>query len=418
MVDIVRCQGGCAFSPELQGSTTGQTPFFKVSDMNLRDNQWVMRSANNYVNDGDRKHINGAEKPAGSVIFPKVGATIFTNKKRLLIQPAFVDNNVMAVWSTDVKRCIPAFLYLHFLTVSLSELSNPGPLPSINNSKIYEQSINLPPVSEQKKMAAVIWHAQRAIEVEDKLIARSRELKQSAMHQLFTRGLRGEPQKETEFGPIPASWQPAMLVELFAIKHGYAFDGQFFADTGEYVLLTPGHFYEHGGFRDRKEKTKYYTSRFPEDLLLKRDDLLVAMTEQKGGLLGSSALIPESDKYLHNQRLGLIVDLDTSRLDKRFLYHFFNTEPVRGEIARTASGSKVRHTSPSRILDLRISLPTLEEQRDCAVILDAIDRKIAVHERKRATLQELFKTLLHQLMTGQIRVDSLDIDVSEVEVIS
>ena len=83
MVDIVRCQGGCAFSPKLQGGTTGQIPFFKVSDMNLPDNRWVMQFANNYVDDGDRKHINGAEKPAGSIIFPKVGATIFTNQNQI-----------------------------------------------------------------------------------------------------------------------------------------------------------------------------------------------------------------------------------------------------------------------------------------------------------------------------------------------
>ena len=173
--DIAKCQGGCAFSPALQGRKSGDIAFFKVSDMNLPENQWVMRRSNNYVNDSDREHIIGAEKPSGSVIFPKVGATIFTNKKRMLFQPAFVDNNVMAVWPNDTKRCLPAFLYLHFLTVTLAELSNPGPLPSINNSKVYEQKINLPPVLEQARMAAVIWKVQRAIDVEERLIANACE---------------------------------------------------------------------------------------------------------------------------------------------------------------------------------------------------------------------------------------------------
>ena len=62
-----------------------------------------------------------------------------------------------------------------------------------------------------------------------------------------------------------------------------------------------------------------------------------------------------------------------------------------------------------------IALPKPEEQQQIAWILDTIDRKISVHERKRATLQDLFKTLLHQLMTGQIRVHTLDIDVSEIQ---
>src|SRR6185295_12898663 len=140
LADVTKCQGGCAFSPSLQGQKRGDIAFFKVSDMNLPENQWGMRTSNNYVTFDDREKINGDVKPAGSVIFPKVGATIFTNKKRFLTKPAFVDNNVMAVWPTD-NRCLPVYLYLHFLTLTLSDLSNPGPLPSINNSKIYEQFI-------------------------------------------------------------------------------------------------------------------------------------------------------------------------------------------------------------------------------------------------------------------------------------
>jgi type I restriction enzyme S subunit len=54
-------------------------------------------------------------------------------------------------------------------------------------------------------------------------------------------------------------------------------------------------------------------------------------------------------------------------------------------------------------------LPSLDEQREIVAIIDAIDRKIDLHKRKKAVLEELFKTLLHKLMTGEIRVADLDL---------
>ena len=77
---------------------------------------------------------------------------------------------------------------------------------------------------------------------------------------------------------------------------------------GDYALLTPGNYFESGGYRDRGEKQKYFTGSIPSDYILSEGDLLVAMTEQAAGLLGSPLLVPEPDRFLHNQRLGLVVD--------------------------------------------------------------------------------------------------------------
>ena len=173
--------------------------------------------------------------------------------------------------------------------------------------------------------------------------------------------------------------------------------------------MTPGHFFEEGGFRDQKDKTKYYVGEIPHGYLLAKGDLLVAMTEQKAGLLGSAIIIPENEKYLHNQRLGLIRNLDNQRLDMLFLFYFFNTAAVRKQIFLTSSGSKVRHTSPGKIRELSIALPRLEEQKDIAQLLQAVDAKLEVTKRKHQAITDLFRTLLHQLMTAQMRVDNADL---------
>lgn len=288
-------------------------------------------------------------------------------------------------------------------------------IPNLSQSKLRELPVAIPPLSEQKKIADVLNSVHRAMEQQERLISLTTELKKVLMHQLFTKGLCGELQKQTEIGPAPQSWEIVKLADLFQIKHGFAFDGEFFKPTGPYILLTPGHFFESGGFRDQGEKTKFYTGDFPRGYLLQKGDLLVVMTEQKEGLLGSSVIVPESERYLHNQRLGLIQTLDETRLSKGFLYYLFNTPAVRKRISMTASGSKVRHTSPSKIRDVSVALPSLEEQHESVKVLEAVDRKLTVIARKYTALNALFRTLLYQLMTAQIRVHDLDISRSTQE---
>ncbi|HAY22871.1 MAG TPA: restriction endonuclease subunit S, partial [Desulfobacterales bacterium] len=168
-------------------------------------------------------------------------------------------------------------------------------------------------------------------------------------------------------------FQDMELGDALHIKHGYAFKGQFFTDTGTHIVLTPGNFNEEGGFRLRPGKDRFYSGDIPENFILSAGDLIVAMTEQGPGLLGSSAIIPEDGKYLHNQRLGLITQLDESLLEKRFLYFLFNTKAVRGQISASASGTKVRHTAPERIYRVKVRVPDVLVQGKISSTLSAYD---------------------------------------------
>lgn len=187
------------------------------------------------------------------------------------------------------------------------------------------------------------------------------------------------------------------LGEVIEVKHGFAFDGAYFCDSGPYRLLTPGNFAEAGGFVDRGDKQKYYDGPVPKDFVLSPGSLLVAMTEQAEGLLGSSALVPSEGKpCLHNQRLGLVRPLPSADVDVRFLYYLFNTSDVRRQIRATASGAKVRHTAPSRITAVVAYVPELPVQRRIASILGAYDDLIEVNRRRIAVLEEMARRLFEE----------------------
>lgn len=305
----------------------------------------------------------------------------------------------------------PDFLnfYLRTQQPEMDRLAPKGTQKNINIQFLKPWPVVVPPLPEQKKIAHILSTVQRAIEAQERIIQTTTELKKALMHKLFTEGLRNEPQKQTEIGPVPESWEVVELGTFFQIKHGFAFDGRFFEPSGDFILMTPGHFHEEGGFRDQGEKTKYFTGDIPKDYVLAKDDLVVAMTEQKSGLLGSSAFVPEDGRYLHNQRLGLIVDLDTKRLSKRFLFNVFNLPHLRVEVAKTSTGSKVKHTSPKKLRAVKVGIPpTLEEQEEIATALSTTEQKIGVATNKKAQLQDLSRTLLHKLMTPKTRVQEFD----------
>ena len=187
------------------------------------------------------------------------------------------------------------------------------------------------------------------------------------------------------------------LGECLTIKHGWAFKGEFFAESGEQSILTPGNFYEAGGFKYNDERERYYTGEYPHEYLCKKGDLIVAMTEQAAGLLGSTAIVPKDNMYLHNQRIGLIT-CDEKHITKMFAYYLFMTKSVREQISRTSSGTKVKHTSPEKIYDVEVSLPDIPTQKKIAHFLWTIDCKIRNNIQINDNLQHQMRLYFEQIM--------------------
>jgi len=209
--------------------------------------------------------------------------------------------------------------------------------------------------------------------------------------------------KQTEVGVIPEEWEAVPLKGKVGIAHGFAFASEHFASHGPYRLATPGHFYEAGGFRDIGEKQKYYVGPVPTDYVLQPGDVIVAMTEQADGLLGSAAVIPNEHGYLHNQRLGRVTVL-SSELQLNYLVYVFNSPSYRTKVRETATGTKVKHTSPEKLLEISVRLPPLPEQHAIAKALSDVDGLLGGLDRVIAKKRDLKQAAMQQLLTGQTRL--------------
>jgi type I restriction enzyme S subunit len=258
-------------------------------------------------------------------------------------------------------------------------------------------ALEIPPLPEQKRIVGILDEAFDGIATAkanaEKNLQNARALFESHLESVFAH--RGD------------GWLEKPLAELCDIKHGFTFKSQFFTDKGDFVLLTPGNFFESGGYRDRGEKQKYYCGEIPSGFILERGDLLVAMTEQAAGLLGSPIIVPESGKFLHNQRLGLVTSRPGVAWTNEFFFHVFNTKTVRKEIHDSASGVKVRHTSPTKIGEVVVSFPTsISKQRAIVSKLNDLDEETqrleSIYQQKLAALEALKKSLLHQAFSGQL----------------
>lgn len=192
----------------------------------------------------------------------------------------------------------------------------------------------------------------------------------------------------------------AILGDYIRIKHGFAFKGDYITteDNGV-VLVTPGNFEIGGGFKEKK--CKFFSAEYPADYVLHAGDLIVTMTDlsKQGDTLGFSALVPNSNRtYLHNQRIGL-VDVFNPEADKDYIYWFMRTPYYQKTIVATASGSTVKHTSPSRICDVEIELPSLDEQKKISSILRSIDDKIENNQKINDNLLEQLDALYQEFST-------------------
>jgi type I restriction enzyme S subunit len=197
---------------------------------------------------------------------------------------------------------------------------------------------------------------------------------------------------------MTSDWSARTLGELIDIQHGYAFKGEYFRDTppGD-ILLTPGNFAIGGGFRAHKLKF-YNGGPVPESFVLNEGDLLITMTDlsKAGDTLGYPLLVPaqkDGVRFLHNQRLGKVAFLGNDVL-KRYLYHLLRMPSYRLRVVAGASGTTVKHTSPTKLKAIGVRIPEVDEQRSIICILDGLDGKRLANLRAARALADIAQTLL------------------------
>lgn len=288
---------------------------------------------------------------------------------------------------------------------------NKTTIPNLSRSRLSDFVIPVPEKSEQEKIAAVLWKIQKAIEIEDAIVRNARDLKKSLLRHLFTHGLRGEPLKETEIGPLPQSWDVLPLRELVVARGGFPFPHAKQGNkSGAFPFYKVSDMNLAGNERYMSDSSNWIDDSVLFELKAKTFSSSTVIFPKVGGaLLTNKKRMLTRASVIDNNLMGVTVKNERELLSS-FLFQWFYTV----DLAELSNPGPLPSINAGRLYETRFPLAKLDEQREIADILQTVDRKIDIHEAKKRSLQELFKTMLHKLMTAQIRVNDLDIDTSEV----
>lgn len=306
--------------------------------------------------------------------------------------------------------------YVYFLQSAFTQLGifegagNKTTIPNLSRNRLANLEVPCPSLTEQREIARTLAMVREAFRVHDKATATAQELKQAAMRELFTRGLRGEAQKETEIGPVPESWQIKAIGQVFEIVQGLSLNGNLSGGSDGVPFLRTSNVY--WGRIDLKNLSRMHVA--PEligDRWLRRGDLLVC----EGGEIGRAAVWESKEQgYTYQNHLHRLSPLIGGSIEPKFAAAWLEIGFCHRKVYEGAGNkTTIPNLSRARLAELLMPVPAIDEQREIVAILDTIDRKIDLHRQKRTVLEELFKALLHKLMTGEIRVADLDLSVLE-----
>jgi type I restriction enzyme S subunit len=279
---------------------------------------------------------------------------------------------------------------------------------TLNKSKIDRIPVPVPPEPVQRAIADVLDRVRLALGIHVSAGVTVDELKRAAMGQLHQRGLRDEPQRESELGPVPASWAVRPLGDVCTLSTGTTpstrdasyYRGEIpFVKTADVVndrISTAKTFISDRAMRD------YSLKLFPPGTVL------MAMYGQ-GKTRGQVSLLEIAATTTQN---AAAIQPSTD-VHPAFLWHYLMSQYER--LRGMGSLGHVSHLNLGYLRELLVVVPPLADQQQIAAIFDALDQKIDLHRRKREVLEELFKSLLHKLMTREIAVEDLELSALQAD---
>ncbi|WP_413893268.1 restriction endonuclease subunit S [Candidatus Skiveiella danica] len=322
-----------------------------------------------------------------------------------------IGRGIAAIRANGIDRDF-LYFYLKKIETYIDSLGSGAIFKAINKSQLAELPINDAgiPLPEQKKIAHILSTVQRAIEAQERIIQTTTELKKALMHKLFTEGLRNEPQKQTEIGLVPESWEVVALGSLAKVGNGSTPKraNEAYWEGGSIPWLNSTKIHD----RFITEADQFVTPQAVKECHLPRvapNSLLIAITGQ-GKTLGNSAIT--RIETCINQHLAY-AQFHAAKIVPDFVLWFMQTRYDYLRAIAHGGGSTKGALTCGFLKTLPIPVPSRAEQQEIAAAFQTLEDKQEFAVRKQAALQDLFRTLLHQLMTAKTRIHEIEFEKVE-----
>ena len=279
----------------------------------------------------------------------------------------------------------------------------------------YKTTAGIPklPFSEQCKIAHILSKIQQAIEKQEQIIKTTQELKKALMQKLFTEGVNNEPQRQSviggEIGLIPKSWEVVTINEILSeeLKNGA------FIKSPEYgvghLFVNVVDIYRNAILNISLLARINVNISEIEKYLLQKNDIVFVRSSLKRDGIGESCLILGCDEPLFFDCHLIRIRPDTTKIDPLYLVYFWRSPTGKKELIKRSKTTTMTTINQQNLSNALFPLPSLSVQKEISIILSSLDTKIEFHNKNKTQLQDLFKTMLTQLMSGQLRVKDIDL---------
>ena len=403
LADFGVFRSGSGFPLVHQGFPSGDYPFFKVSDMNNQGNELFMKIANHWISEETRKKLGAVQHPIGSIVFAKIGAAIFLERKRLLLQGSCIDNNMMAFTLTDHHACQRFFYYL-LLNLELGKLVSTTALPSLSGRQIGTITVPIPPTDEQRAIAGALSEMDDLLAALEKLIAKKQAAKQAAMQQLLT--------GKTRLPGFGREWEMKRLGDICAFLSTANNPRADLKEYGEvsYIHYGDVHVHSHPILNCISANLPCIEKdRVGSATQLQDGDLVIVDASEDMAGVGKSIEVSGIGKGRIVAGLHTILCRgNPGRWATGFKAYLQFIPAFKAALAKVATGISVYAISKKQLSDVRLALPSLEEQKVIVAILSDMDAEIASLEQRRDKTLTLKQGMMQQLLTGRVRLVRTD----------
>ena len=341
--------------------------YFKVDDLNNCDK--YLANSELKIDEKDLKKI----VPKNSLIFPKRGASILTNKVRILKENSFFDTNLMGIEPNEEKINYE-FLYYLILEKGLYKIADTSTIPQLNNKHIEPLLVVLPNVSEQKRIAQVLSTWDKAIELKEKLIEQKKEQKKGLMQRLLTGKVR--------LPGFEGEWEEIQVKDVCEIGRGRVISKkEIEQNQGIYPVYS-------SQTSNNGEIGRINTYDYDGEYITWTTDGVNAGT-----------VFYRKGKFNCTNVCGTL----------KLLRHDIDARYFSLMLQRETDKYVVRHGNPKlmnnvmAIITVRI-FNNYEYQKFICDIFDMADREITLLEQEAEALKQQKKGLMQLLLTGKVRV--------------
>ncbi len=371
-------------SRDIEEYFKGDIPWVKSGELN----KTIIYKTEEKITSGALKNSSAKMAETGSVLVAMYGATAGVVGK--LAIDAAINQAVLSV-KAKPEHAVNEYLFyiLSNLSKDLLNTSQGSGQPNLSKQLIDRAMIALPPLLEQKRIVEVLGGVDEAIDATKAVIEQTKKVKQGLLQTLLTKGIGHTKFKPSPLGEIPAEWEVKNMAEVCKLINGRAYKENELLAEGKYPVLRVGNFFTNNNW--------YFSDlELPEDKYCDKNDLLYAWSASFGPRIwhGGKVIF-----HYHIWKIEHHGDL----IEKSYLYYVLEWD-VANIKATNGNGSTMMHVTKEAMEKRPVAIPPMKEQNKISCLLLGLDDQLTIESTKLATLQQLKKGLMHDLLTGEVRV--------------